>query len=112
VLHEKGGKERRIPCHHLARDYLRSYVAASALAAKDAPLFQGAPRHAGRLSGEAMSRPGVLAIVKRRCLDAGLPNFIHGCDDRARKRCAAPQPRCAERLGAVARRPADTRKWL
>jgi integrase len=31
VLHEKGGKERRIPCHHQARDYLRAYVAAAAL---------------------------------------------------------------------------------
>jgi integrase/recombinase XerD len=76
VLHEKGGRERRIPCHHLARDYLRAYVPAAGIVEKDAPLFQGAPGHADRLSGEAMSRQGVLAMVKRRCADAGLPGFI------------------------------------
>jgi site-specific recombinase XerD len=31
VLHEKGGKERRIPCHHQARTYLREYIAAAGL---------------------------------------------------------------------------------
>jgi integrase/recombinase XerD len=51
VLHEKGGKERRIPCHHLTRDYLRAYIAVAALLGRDAPLFQSAPGHAGRLSG-------------------------------------------------------------
>ena len=40
-LHEKGGKERDIPCHHLLEEYLDAYLAAAGIAeAKDAPLFR------------------------------------------------------------------------
>jgi site-specific recombinase XerD len=77
VLEEKGGKQRRLPAHHLVRDALRAYVAAAALEPRSkAPLFQSAPRTALGLSGKALSRHDVLAVVKRRCAGAGLPANI------------------------------------
>ncbi len=45
VLHEKGGRERRIPAHHLVTEALRAYLAATRLleqGAGKAPLFQSA----------------------------------------------------------------------
>jgi integrase/recombinase XerD len=76
VLREKGGKVRRIPAHHRVRAALRAYVVAAELAQRSkAPLFQSAPRHGG-LSGKAMSRGDVWAMVKRRCAAAGLPDNI------------------------------------
>lgn len=79
VLHEKGGRERRIPCHHRARDYLRAYVAAAGLndpEKRRAPLFQTARGRATLLTGHAMRRTDVLAMVKRRCAEAALPTSI------------------------------------
>jgi site-specific recombinase XerD len=79
VLREKGGKERRIPCHHLTREYLREYLAAAALAPDGngkGPLFQSAPRHSQRLSGKIIRRTDVWSMVKRRCEAAGLPASI------------------------------------
>jgi site-specific recombinase XerD len=77
VLHEKGGKDRRIPAHHLVRGYVRAYVEAAEFAPRSkAPLFQSAPRHGGVLSGKAMQRGDVLTMVKRRCATAGLPSTI------------------------------------
>jgi site-specific recombinase XerD len=77
VLEEKGGKARRIPAHHLVREALRAYVAAAALEPRcKGPLFQSAPRKAPGLSGKALSRSDVWAMVKRRCAAAGLPANI------------------------------------
>jgi len=77
VLHEKGGKESRIPCHHQTRAYLREYIKAARLEpGTRMPLFQSAPRRSGQLSGKAMLSGAVLEAVKRRCKDAGLPSSI------------------------------------
>jgi integrase len=79
VLHEKGGKERRLPAHHLVREYLQDYLVASRLgelAGRRAPLFQSAPRRSKTLSGKALDRSSVLAMVKRRCRAVGLPASI------------------------------------
>jgi integrase/recombinase XerD len=77
VVHEKGGKERRIPCHHQTREYLRAYVAAAALEPRSkVPLFQSAPRRSRSLSGKALTTGSVLELVKRRCKAAGLPSSI------------------------------------
>ena len=77
LLHEKGGKARRIPAHHLVCAALRSYVATAGLPPRSkAPLFQTAPRQSGVLSGKAMTRWDVLAMVKRRCAAADLPSTL------------------------------------
>jgi site-specific recombinase XerD len=77
VLHEKGGKERRIPAHRLIRAALRGYAAAARFEPiSKAPLFQSAPRRSHALSGKPMHRTDVWAMVKRRCAAAGLPSTI------------------------------------
>lgn len=42
----------------------------------NAPLFQSVPRRMKALSGKSLDRSAVLAIVKRRCREAGLPASI------------------------------------
>jgi integrase/recombinase XerD len=80
VLHEKGGKERRIACHHKAREYLRAYIAAAGFEPRSrAPFFQSAPRQSKALS----ARGKVWEAVKRRCRAAGLPSSICNYSFRA-----------------------------
>jgi site-specific recombinase XerD len=78
VLHEKGGRERRIPCHHRTRDAVRAYLTATGLLEQGgkAPLFQPARARSGKISGSPMHRRDVLAMVKRRCKAVGLPTSI------------------------------------
>jgi integrase/recombinase XerD len=78
VLHEKGGKLRRIPAHHLVREYLQAYLTAAGLddEKSKAPLFQSIPRRSSRVSGHGIRREDVWGMVKRRCLAAGLPSTI------------------------------------
>lgn len=86
VVHEKGGKERRIPCHHQSRAYLRQYIAAAELdPVSREPLFRAtsARRRSGELAGKALTPAGVWDIVKRRCKDAGLPSTISNHSFRA-----------------------------
>jgi integrase len=56
---------------------LDAYLAASGLANEpDAPLWQSAPRRAGKLSDCALTPRAALDIVERRCRQAGLPADI------------------------------------
>jgi integrase len=49
-LHEKGGKEHQVPCHHVLEKYLDEYLAAANIAADaKGPLF----RTTGRKTGQA-----------------------------------------------------------
>lgn len=79
VLSEKGGKQRRLLAHHVVRDGVREYLAAAHLQRREAanqPLFQSVPRRTRALSGKPLDRSAVLAIVKRRCREVGLPASI------------------------------------
>jgi site-specific recombinase XerD len=77
VLHEKGGKERRIACHHKTREYLRAYIQAAGFEPRaKVALFQTAPRRSSALTGDAMTIDDALRAVKRRCRVAGLPPSI------------------------------------
>jgi integrase len=77
VLHEKGGRERRIACHHKTREYLRAYVQVAGFEPRArAPLFQSAPGRRPVLTGEAMTIDDALRAVKRRCRAAALPSSI------------------------------------
>jgi site-specific recombinase XerD len=92
VLHEKGGKERRIPCHHQTREYLRAYIEAARFnrppaggeaSQRRSPLFQSAPGRTGALSGKPIASGKVWEAVKRRCKAAGLPSSISNHSFRA-----------------------------
>jgi integrase/recombinase XerD len=71
-LHEKGGKRHTVPAHHLAEAYLDAYLEAAKFEDPKAPLFQSVDRKR-RLTGVALPRREVLAMIKRRAAAADLP---------------------------------------
>ncbi len=77
-LHEKGGKFHEVPAHHKAEEYVDAYLdAAGIVFGKWAPLFRTVDRHK-QLTDRRISRREVLAMIKRRARNAGLPDRI-GC---------------------------------
>jgi hypothetical protein len=77
VLREKGGKDRRIACHHKTPEFLRAYVAAAGFEARSKePLFQTVPGWQRKLSGVATTIDDALRAVKRRCRMPALPSSL------------------------------------
>ena len=72
-LHEKGGKRHDVPAHHRAAAALDAYVEAGRLEEPKVALFQTVDPAARRLTGRALDRRLVLAMIKRRPAAAGLP---------------------------------------
>ena len=72
-LHEKGGKRHDVPAHHRAAAALDEYVEAATLEEPKAALFQSVDPAGRRLTGWALDRRVVLAMIKRRAAAAGLP---------------------------------------
>ena len=72
-LHEKGGKRHDVPAHHRAAAALDAYVEAGGLDEPKVALFQTVDPMARRLTGRALERRLVLAMIKRRAAAAGLP---------------------------------------
>ena len=72
-LHEKGGKRHDVPAHHRAAEALDKYVEAAELDEPKATLFQSVDPAGCRLTGRALQRRVVLAMIKRRAAAAGLP---------------------------------------
>ena len=71
-LHEKGGKRHDVPAHHRAAEALDHYLEAGGLDEAKALLFQSIDPAARRLTGSALSRRLVLAMIKRRAAAADL----------------------------------------
>ena len=72
-LHEKGGTRHDVPAHHRAAEALDDYLARAGLDAAKAALFQSVDPAGRRLTGRALSRRLVLAMIKRRAAAADLP---------------------------------------
>jgi site-specific recombinase XerD len=78
-LHEKGGKEHTLPCHHELEDYLDAYMSAAGVdGEKGTPLFRTAFGKTGMLTEKRVHRNDALRMVKRRALGAGILSPI-GC---------------------------------
>lgn len=78
-LHEKGGKQHEMPCHHNLDEYLHAYVQGAALvAAAKAPLFRSATPHTGQITDRPMTQADVYRMIGRRALAAGIQTRI-GC---------------------------------
>ena len=72
-LHEKGGKRHDVPAHHRAAEALDKYVEAAELEEPKATLFQSVEPAGRPLTGRALSRRLVLAMIKRWAAAADLP---------------------------------------
>ena len=72
-LHEKGGKRHDVPAHHRAAAALDAYVEAAGLEEPKVALFQSVDPAGRRLTGRALERRVVLAMIKRRAAAAELP---------------------------------------
>ncbi|MBM3970813.1 MAG: integrase [Planctomycetes bacterium] len=77
-LHEKGGKLHDVPAHHKAEEYVDAYLDRVLIEAdRHGPLFRSFDRQR-KLTNRRIQRLDVLAMVKRRARQAGLPTRI-GC---------------------------------
>ena len=76
-LHEKGGKEHEVPCHHNLERFLDAYIAAAGIADKpDAPLFQTAVGRTGHLTGKPLWQQDAYRMIQRRAKVAGIKTRI------------------------------------
>lgn len=76
-LHEKGGKEHEVPCHHNLELYLDEYIAAAAIAGnEDGPLFRTAAGRTGALTENALWQQDGYRMVQRRAKAAGIKTKI------------------------------------
>lgn len=76
-LHEKGGKEHEVPCHHNLGDYLDEYIAAAGIAGDlDGPLFRTAAGKTGALTGKPMWQQDAYRMIQRRTRGTGIKTRI------------------------------------
>ena len=66
-LHEKGGKQHAMPCHHNLESYLHEYIDGAGLATEPkAILFQTYSRATGQLTGAPLPQANAYAMIQRR----------------------------------------------
>ena len=76
-LHEKGGKEHTMPCHHNLEEYLIAYMDGCSLRDDPkAPLFRTIGRGTGQLTQTSLPQANAWAMVQRRALAAGIATKI------------------------------------
>jgi site-specific recombinase XerD len=75
-LHEKGGKQHAMPCHHRLAEALHAYIAVAGIAEdRKGFLFRTSPRHnAIVLTEQPMDQADAWRMIRRRAVAAG----IHG----------------------------------
>ena len=73
-LHEKGGKEHAMPCHHALADTLRAYIEAAGIADdRKSWLFRTSPRHNAKvLTEHPMAQADAWRMIRRRATAAGI----------------------------------------
>ena len=65
-LHEKGGKQHEMPCHHNLDEYLHAYIDQARLKDTKGFLFRTARGWAGQLSENPMTQPDVYRMIEMR----------------------------------------------
>jgi site-specific recombinase XerD len=79
-LHEKGGKQHTMPCHHALAEALHAYINAAGIAEdRKGILFRTSRGHNGTaLSDQAMDQSAAWRMIRRRAAAAGIAEAI-GC---------------------------------
>lgn len=77
-LHEKGGKQHEMPCHHNLEAWLHEYIEGAQLVDSKGYLFRSAVGRTGKLSDTAMAQADVFRMVGRRAEAARIRTRI-GC---------------------------------
>ncbi len=76
-LHEKGGKQHAMPCHHNLETYLHEYIDGAGLASEPkALLFQTYSRATGQLTGNPLPQANAYALIQRRAKSAGITTHV------------------------------------
>ena len=73
-LHEKGGKQHEMPCHHALAEGLHAYIAAAGIAEdRKGWLFRTSQRHnATVLTEQPMAQADAWRMIRRRAAAAGI----------------------------------------
>ena len=73
-LHEKGGKQHAMPCHHTLAEMLRAYIDAAGIADdRKGWLFRTSPGHNAMVLADApMSQADAWRMIRRRAAAAGI----------------------------------------
>ena len=73
-LHEKGGKQHAMPCHHALAEALRAYIDAAGIAEdRKGWLFRTSPRHTATvLTEQPMTQADAWRMIRRRAAAAGI----------------------------------------
>lgn len=84
-LHEKGGKQHAMPCHHALAEMLHAYIAAAGIMDdRKGVLFRTSRGHVGvELSDQAMTQPDAWRMIRRRAAAAGIMTPIGNHSFRA-----------------------------
>ena len=82
-LHEKGGKQHEMPCHHNLDEYLHAYINAAQLTEAKSILFRTALGRTGQLSDRPMSQADPYRMIRRRTTDADILTRIGNHSFRA-----------------------------
>ena len=76
-LHEKGGKEHEMPCHHNLEAWLTAYIEGCGLQGDPkGPLFRTIQRGTGQLSDSPLPQGNAHAMIRRRALAVGIETKI------------------------------------
>jgi site-specific recombinase XerD len=88
-LHEKGGKEHKMPCHHALAEMLHAYIASAGIAEdRKGWLFRTTPRttrghNANVLSERPMDQKDVWRMIRKHAAVAGIASPIGNHSFRA-----------------------------
>ncbi len=83
-LHEKGGKDHAMPCHHNLEEALADYIHGAGLASDPkGPLFRTIGRGTGELTRTSLPQANAYAMIRRRAEAAGIETKIGNHSFRA-----------------------------
>lgn len=71
-LHEKGGKQHEMPCHHNLDEYLHAFINGAQLTEAKNILFRTTLGRTGQLSDRPMSQADAYRMIRRRAIEAGI----------------------------------------